>query len=170
MHSALDACTLIRIQTWNCKAIGPATIENGLGVSWPTVTGIVGGGRADILCIGPTDWLVVASDPEASVLKSRLDTLFEGGAFRATDVSQSLARIQVAGPNARDLLAKGCSLDLHPPLFPPGRAARTRFAGLAVIVRRTSTATFELVVTRSYLEYLMSWFADAELEFETPVS
>jgi sarcosine oxidase subunit gamma len=110
--------------------------------------------------------LVLAGDPDATSWLERIDGAFRGSAFRATDVSQALTRIQISGVEVRDLLAKGCSLDLHPPLFPAGRAARTRLAGMPVIVCCTGTSAFELIVARSYTEYLLSWLADAELEFE----
>jgi sarcosine oxidase subunit gamma len=110
--------------------------------------------------------LLIAADPYATSWLERIDVAFRDSTFRATDVSQALTRIQIGGPEVRELLAKGCSLDLHPPLFPAGRAARTRFAAMPVIVRCTGTSAFELIVTRSYTDYLLSWLADAELEFE----
>jgi sarcosine oxidase subunit gamma len=165
---ALGPRSIIRVQTWNSESSVPANIENTLGVSWPTITGAVARGRADILCIGPTDWLIMATDPDPTALRQRVDETFEGGAFRATNVSQALACIEIEGPEVRNLLAKGCSLDLHPPLFAPGRAVRTRFAGMPIIIRCTGSSAFELIVARSYVDFLMSWLADAELEFETP--
>jgi sarcosine oxidase subunit gamma len=166
----LNACSIIRVQSWNSEAMPPAMIENVLGVSWPTITGSVARGRVDILCIGPTDWLLLAIDPDAAALLQRLNDALGDSDFRATNISQSSARVQIEGSAVRDLLSKGCSLDLHPPLFPLGRALRTRFAGMPVIVHCTGTATFELLVTRSYADFLLSWLADAQLEFETPVA
>jgi len=94
-------------------------------------------------------------------------TAFDGSAFRATNVSDALARIEINGPEVRNLLAKGCSLDLHPPRFAPGRCARTRFAGMPVIVCCRGASKFECIVTISYVDYLLSWLADATLEFES---
>jgi hypothetical protein len=48
-----------------------------------------------------------------------------------------------------------------------GRSARTRFAGMPVIVRCTRPSTFQCIVTASYCDYLASWLADAALEFVT---
>ena len=169
MHkTVLGPCCIIRIQTWSRETSAFAAIEELLDVSWPTLTGHVARGRADILCIGPTDWLVLAPQTDGAALVRHLGVAFEGSTARATDVSQALVRIQITGTAVRDLLAKGCSLDLHAPLFPVGRALRTRFAGMPVIVHCTGTATFELLVTRSYADFLLSWLADAQLEFETP--
>lgn len=160
LKRVLDPCSVIRIQTWGSQAL-----EDVLGVAWSQKTGTVASGRADVICVGPTDWLVVAADPDVISWLQRFEAVFEGSTFRATNVSQALVRIQIQGPEVRDLLAKGCALDLHPSHFAPGRAARTRFAGMPVIVRCTGISTFECVVTLSYADYLLSWLEDAALEF-----
>ena len=163
----LGPCSIFRIQTWDSEAVAPPAAEEVLGVAWPRKSGLVARGRADVICLGPTDWLVVAVDPNP-ILERWLHESLEDSPFRATNVSQALTRIEIVGPEVRDLMAKGCSLDLHPPLFPPGRSARTRFASMPIIVRCAGTFKFELIVTQSYRDYLLAWLADAELEFETP--
>jgi sarcosine oxidase subunit gamma len=163
----LDPCSIIRVQTWDSEAAASSKVEEALGIAWPNETGAIASGPADIICTGPTDWLVIAADNEATALLQRLGEAFEGSAFRATNMSQALARIEIDGPNARVLLSKGCALDLHPPRFLPGRCARTRFAGMPVIVCCTQPSTFECIVTLSYSEYLISWLADAALELAT---
>jgi sarcosine oxidase subunit gamma len=111
------------------------------------------------------DWLVTAVDPDPSVIMQLLDAAFEGSTFRATNVSQALTRVEIKGPETRALLAKGCSIDLHPSDFAPGRCARLRFAGMPVIVRCTERSTFECTVTISYANYFLSWLTDAAIEF-----
>lgn len=162
----LAPCSILRVQTWDVQAPAPSAVTHELGAAWPTTPGAVVIGRAHIICVGPADWLAIAADPSAAQFLQRLSRLFEAGAYRATDVSQALARIEVDGPEARELLAKGCSLDLHPSQFAPGRAARTRFAGMAVIVRCTAASTFECIVTLSQADYLLSWLEDSAMEFE----
>jgi sarcosine oxidase subunit gamma len=161
----LEPCTIIRVQSWDCGVPAPSQVEQVLGFAWPRETGAVASGGADVISTGPTDWLVTTTDPNAGALLQRLEETFDGSAFRATNMSQALCRIEIDGPEARTLLSKGCSLDLHPSRFPPGRAARTRFAGMPVIVRCTQPSTFECIVTSSYLDHLVSWLADAVLEF-----
>ena len=166
VSEVLGPRSVIRVQSWDGEALAPSAVNVVLGAAWPHKTGTVVTGLADVICVGPTDWLLLAGDPDATSWLERIDAAFQGSTFRATDVSQALTRIHISGPEVRDLLAKGCSLDLHPPLFPPRHAARTRFAGMPVIVCCTGTSAFELIVTRSYTDYLLSWLADAELEFD----
>jgi sarcosine oxidase subunit gamma len=166
LKSLLDPCGIIRVQAWDCELPAPSVVEQLLDIAWPTATGaVVNGGYADILCTGPADWLMVSTDPDIEPLLERLQKAFEHSAYRATNMSSALRRTQIEGTHARALLSKGCGLDIHPQTFPPGRCARTRFAGIPVIVRCTEESAFQCIVAASYVEYLDSWLADAALEF-----
>ena len=48
------------------------------------------------------------------------EVAFDVYSFRTTDVTQALARVEIEGAEVRTLMAKGCSLDLHPSRYPPG--------------------------------------------------
>jgi sarcosine oxidase subunit gamma len=165
LKSLLDPCSIIRVQTWDCGASAPPKVEQVVGIPWPQETGAVANGHADILCTGPSDWWILSSDPDAAALLEKLQNAFDGSAFRATDLSQALARFEIDEPQARVLLVKGCALDLDPPRCPPRRCARTRFAGTPIILRCTQPSTFELILASSYLDYLILWLTDAATEF-----
>ena len=164
--TALEACPIIRVQSWDVRKGPPVKAEQALGLLWPRSAGEVARGQVSILCIGPTDWLVLAPDHNRIALCDELNDTFARSTYRATDVSDALARIQVEGDDARALLAKGCSLDLHADRFPPLRSARTRFAGMPVVIYCAQTSTFECIVARSYRDYLLTWLADAGSEFD----
>lgn len=172
LSRVLEPCGIIRVQTWDSnvtgvsKPAGFANAEHALGATWPELVGATANGHADILCTGPTDWLVIAHDPDITGLLHGLGEAFEGSSFRATNASHALTRIAIEGPDARVLLTKGTALDLDPTCFPPGRCARTRFADISVIVRCMRTSAFELIVASSYHEYLISWLNDAATEFQ----
>lgn len=105
---------------------------------------------------------------DAKALYQQLEDAFEQSAFRANNVSQVLACIEVQSPEVRALLLKGCALDLHPSRFPPGRCARPRFAALPTVLHCTGPTNFECVVTSSHQDYLLSWLADAAEEVLDP--
>ena len=161
----LDPCGFIRVQAWSSESFETQEVESVLETPWPKVNGTIASGKADVLCVGPTDWLVVSDGPNVEVLHQQLEETFAGSTLRATNVSQALARIELEGPDVRALLLKGCSLDLSPSRFPPGRCARTRFASLPVVLRCTALTNFECIVASSYCDYLLSWLADAAEEF-----
>ena len=161
----LGPCTIINIQSWDAKAPWSPTPEDLLCIVWPKEVGGVSQGHADVVRVGPTNWLLFAADLDPTSWLQRLEVALRESSFRATDISKAMVRIQVDTPHARDLLSKGCSLDLHPTRFPPGRAARVRLGGMPVIIRCTDASTFECMVTLSYTDYLVCWLEDAELEF-----
>jgi len=63
------------------------------------------------------------------------------------------------------LLDKGCSLDLHPRIFPVGSCAQTALAHVGVLLHRRDIATFELYCARSYAQHLWHWLTEAAAEF-----
>ena len=70
--------------------------------------------------------------------------------------------IEIAGARAREVIAKGCPLDLHPRAFGPGNCAQSRLARTLVTLAQVDDApTFELIVRRSFADYLWQWLVDA---------
>lgn len=159
----LDPCAIVRVQGWDGAAGAPSSaLDEVVGVAWPRQVGAVASGRVDVLCVGPTEWLVMGGDPGGGgELCGRLGAALVGSALRATDVSRGLARVEFEGPEVREFLLKGCSLDLHPERFPVGRCARTRFAGVPAVLCCRGDSRFEGVVAASYREYLLAWIGDA---------
>ncbi len=114
------------------------------------------------LWIGPGEWLVVTTPGMEGETVAGLREGIAGHGAAVTDVSESLAVITVSGADARHLLAKGMSLDLHPRAFAPGRCARASLAKTVVLIHQTDDQpTFDLYVDRSYAEYLWQWLEDA---------
>jgi sarcosine oxidase subunit gamma len=107
------------------------------------------GGRL-VLWLGPDEWLV---------LGGREEEFPEAAA--AVDVSANRVAFELSGPGAADVLARGCSLDLHPSAFPPGRCAQTLVARAQVILFRADEETFQLLVRPSFAGYLQAWLEDA---------
>jgi sarcosine oxidase, subunit gamma len=161
----LEPCGVIRVQTWDLRAAFPPAVEQVLGAGWPTETGAMAIGGSQVICNGPAEWLVVTADGATAGAVKGLEEAFENSPFRATNVSRSLVRIGIDGEAVRELLAKGCSLDLDSSRFVPGRSARARFAGMPMVVCCMGSSRFECIVAVSYATYTLSWLADAALEF-----
>ena len=68
--------------------------------------------------------------------------------------------LRLAGRDARGVLARGCTLDLHPDVFSVGAAAQTGLAKARVLIGLVDAApVFEIVVRRSFADYLCRWLA-----------
>ena len=137
-----------------------------LGTSLPTTPNTVTDGAGVTVCwLGPDEWLLLTPPGRESSLIDGFAAL--DNAFAAvTDLSSGQTVISIRGPKARDVLAKGCSLDLHPRVFGPGACAQTLAAGVAVIIRLVNEApAFDIIVRRSFAEYLALWLEDASEEY-----
>jgi heterotetrameric sarcosine oxidase gamma subunit len=168
MHRIVaDDGSIARVQTWGVDAPVPPAVEQLLGFSWPRETGAVAGGPglATVIVVGPSEWLVCYAERPRPALAAELNAAFMETSYRATDVSQALVRVQIGGAAAYRLLGKGCSLDLDTTLFAVGRSARTRLAGIPVVISRTGDFSFDCLLTRSHGEYFGAWLEDAALEF-----
>ena len=109
------------------------------------------------MCLGPADWLLVSQMHFATEVSAQGLALVE--------LTDGVAGLAVTGSAVRELLAKGCGLDLHPRSFPAGRCARTRFAQIPLVMDCLEASRFELYAARSYEHYLHAWLDDAAREF-----
>ncbi|HEV7439940.1 MAG TPA: sarcosine oxidase subunit gamma family protein [Methylobacterium sp.] len=104
---------------------------------------------------GPGQWLAVAE--AAATLGSLAPALADLAAV--TDQSDARAVLRVSGPRARDVLAKGFAIDLHPRAFPVGSAATTSVGGIGVQIWMSGAATYDIAVGRSLAGSFWSWLS-----------
>ena len=141
---------------------GPSAAEAALGFALPFVpnTTAEAGGRT-ALWLGPDEWLVIGAPGTGAAIELELAEALAGGLGSVVDLSANRTALELRGPAARDVLAQGCALDLHPRAFGPGRCAQTLLARAQVILYRTHEHTFRLLVRPSFADYLRAWLRDA---------
>ena len=89
-----------------------------------------------------------------------------GQTYALTELGDSRCCITLAGPRARDLLVKGCPLDLHPRAFGAGRCAQSLIAKAGVTLYQVSDEpAYQIYVLRSFAEYLWLWLEDGAREY-----
>ena len=82
------------------------------------------------------------------------------------DQSHGRAVLRLAGARARDVLAKGCRLDLHPRAFRPGMCAQTAIAQIGVLLHQVDERpTYDLYVAGGYAVDLLEWLTASAAEF-----
>lgn len=123
-------------------------------------------GSLTALWLGPDEWLITAPAGEERALAPTLRAGLAGHHAAVIDLTESRTVIAVSGVPARDLLAKGCTLDLHPRAFPVGACAQTGLARAGVLLHLVDEGpTFEITIPRSFADYLWAWLADAAREY-----
>ena len=119
-----------------------------------------------VLWLGPDEWLIITPTEGESAIVAALEGKLGDMHASVTDITGGQTIIRLSGPSAGDLLAKGCPLDLHPRVFGPGRCAQTLVAKAMVTMMHVDDApSFDLVVRRSFSDYLRAWLQDAVQEF-----
>ena len=142
-------------------------VQNVTGVGLPLEPNTVAeSDEVAALWLGPDDWLLLTSAGRAVGLYQGLRDAVAGFHAAVTDLTGGQTVITVRGPHARDVLAKGCTLDLHPRAFGPGRCAQSHLAKALVTIRLVDESpSFDVIVRRSFAEYIALWLKDASLEY-----
>ena len=83
----------------------------------------------------------------------------------ATNVTDALCAISLRGPAVRQVLAKGCAIDLHPSVFTAGMCAQTMLSHAAVTLIAGESDRFTLICRTSFAAYVHDWLMDAGLEY-----
>jgi heterotetrameric sarcosine oxidase gamma subunit len=171
--------TLLRVKTWTSGMSGTSKLRpSGVtgvppgqrfaiaGVELPARVGATVPGELSVLCTGPSDWLLVARQALSWPARGSIEADCAGQSLALVDLSSGLSVIEIEGGRARDLLSKGCGLDLDRSAFAYPRCARTRFAQLAVVVEALEDQdSLDLYVAASHAHYLNEWLNHGALEF-----
>ncbi|MFW3170926.1 sarcosine oxidase subunit gamma [Geodermatophilus sp. CPCC 206100] len=147
-----------------------AAASAALGVDLPTAPNTwvrAGPGRA--VWLGPDEWLLTSTTEAPQDLEARIRAAVRPLGGSATDVSAQRIGLRLTGARVRDVLARGCSIDLHPRVFGRGSCAQTTLGQAGVVLLALSDAGDDVVVfvRSSFAGYLADWLLDAALEYTT---
>ena len=147
-------------------------VEAALGTSVPLEPNtLIQRQEVTALWLGPNEWLILTSPDQRQQTAGDLASSVSYFPAAVTDVSSSQTVINLQGPRVREVLNKSCTLDLHPRAFVPGRCAQTNLAKTTVIVwQLDDPLSFEVIVRRSFADYLARWLADAAREYGLTVA
>jgi len=128
---------------------------------------VIESGDYRIYWLGPDEWLVVTPAGQQDQVKAELLAALQGVFCAVVDNSSGLTMLHVTGDNAAALLATDCPLDLHPREFKPGQCAQTRLAKAGMTISPLADGTgFEVIIRRSFADYLLLWLQDAAIALE----
>lgn len=151
--------------------------------AWPDTVGAVSGKAAKPVGVAlPSDTRTASSKGNTSVFKTAPEKFLIvaelkaamgealGKAFPAeeavvTELGHSRTILRVAGAAARDVLARGVPVDLHPDVFARGAFAQTGIHGVAVLCHRSGPEQFDLIVPRNFAVVIYEWLEETAAQF-----
>lgn len=129
-------------------------------------------GETSFLWLGPDEWMLVTSQARARERADTVHSALAGNHYQLADVSDYYTLIELAGPQARPLLMKLTTLDVHPRAFRSGMAAGSMFGRSHAVLwlpqASGSEEAFHLFVRWSMADYLWCLIADAGREWGVP--
>ena len=147
---------------------GAAAAAELLGVALPTAASAYAkNADTTVISLGPDEWLVTGTALAGPELEARLREAVAPHGGAAVDVSGQRTTLRLRGPHSRDVLAKGCALDLHPRAFSEGTAAQTMLgqAGVILLAVNGTGDGYRILVRSSFARYLADWLLDAAGEY-----
>ena len=115
-----------------------------------------------ILWSAPRTWFIISK--KENIINNIKEKCTDEN-FAITDISHSRAVIQIKGLQAREILKKGCPLNINE--FKTNNCAGTVFHGISIVVDLidNNPDTFSLLTLRSFGESFYHHITDAALEF-----
>ena len=161
-HKLLGHLTL-RCNQGNADQL--AAVERVLGLQLPLqpLTSVESGNYS-IRWMSPDEWLILVPGLETFDIEGKFRDEMPGH-YSLVNSSGGSTVLELSGANVVDLLKKCIGIDLHPQEFPTGKVVSTVFAKSTAIIRRTGEQRFELVIRRSFADYIWLWIQDASREF-----
>lgn len=138
-----------------------------LGQELPVIANTMSLGKLRIYWLGPNEWLILTSVDGTPKLVTLLREALQGQHAAVTELSGGQLTMRIDGPRVRDVLAKGCTLDFHPAEFEVGACAQSGLAKANILIGLIDEKpVFEIVVRRSFAEYLVLWLEHAATQYK----
>ena len=122
-------------------------------------------GERHAVWLGPDEFMIICEAGKDEELASAIHTSFGSLHAAVTNITDALAAFHLKGAAVRQVLAKGCALDLHQNSFKPDDAAQTLLSQAAVTIMALADDEFIVICRTSFASYLHDWFLDAALEY-----
>lgn len=110
--------------------------------------------------VSPDEFLLLTPAKQEFEVESQLRSQMTGH-YAIVNVTSAQTILELAGKRAETILKKSTPYDIHPSSLSVGKVVTTVFAKTQVILWRTDSEQFSLVIRRSFSDYLWRWIVDA---------
>lgn len=115
--------------------------------------------------LAPAQWMLHSNEGRDGSLCENLRSQLDNDGY-VSEQSHGRLIIRVSGANARQLMQKGCRLDLHPSVARGGFCAQTNIAQTGVIVhQRDENPTYDLMLYSGFARSFWHWLTESAAEY-----
>jgi sarcosine oxidase subunit gamma len=138
-----------------------------LGVPLPVQPNTVAeNDRVTVLWLGPDEWLLITAPSDQTDFVMTMRSALRGCFSSVVNITDGQTILRISGLHAVDVLQKGCGLNFDRRVFGPGCCAQTQIAKAGVVIHHVDALpVFDIIVRRSFTEYLALWLNDAVEEY-----
>jgi heterotetrameric sarcosine oxidase gamma subunit len=133
------------------------------GSQLPSMGRMSGGAEGLMVCVRPQRWLLLSARVTAGSRAAAWRDLLEPVAT-TVDLSSALAALRLDGSSVREVLARGCRIDIDPGVFCAGYAAATQMAQVSTVLAATAPGML-LITPSSTARHFCAWLAMAARPF-----
>lgn len=139
-----------------------AAVESVIGARLPAQPNtVVQGGEYDALWLGPDEWLLRSGEARKPELEGKLRTALGALFASVVDVGSGYTVLEASGERVRDVISRGCPLDLHPKLLQRGQCVQSHYFKASIVLVPTADDAFDIIVRRSFADYFCRIMLDA---------
>ncbi|EJL30857.1 sarcosine oxidase gamma subunit [Novosphingobium sp. AP12] len=146
-----------------------AAVSTLLNLPLPDTSQVAERGESRVFRVAPGEWMLVgvaATNVERQLAEADADL----GLWHCAEMTDAYTVLTLTGQDARDLLAKGCSLDMHPRALAAGHCAGTLLAQIDLLVHKVTEDRYELYCDRSWAGHVVAWLQQTETERQAPAA
>lgn len=137
----------------------PETLQSAISV------GTRFSGKVCVRWVAPDEWVLSCAINDAFDIETQLRSSVGDASIAIVNVSGGFTILRLSGTHANDVLKKSTAYDVHPSNFNIGKVVNTVFAKAQVTLRCIDANDYEIIVRRSFADYLWHWIQVAAVEY-----
>lgn len=138
-------------------------IRDAIGCAVPEPRRIEFGDDGSVAWMSHDELLISVPRNNVETVLAELDDSLGGEDVLLADVSDARVMVNIRGPSAREVLARGCPSNLSREAFGPGDFIRTRLGQVPVAVWMPDQESVSLMCFRSVGEFVENWLGNAAI-------
>ena len=115
--------------------------------------------------LSPDEILVLTQAGEEGALAAQITAATKGAHSAVNDITDAMTSLHLKGASVRQMLAKGCAIDLHKDHFKAGDCAQTTLSHAGVTLLALGDDEMILICRTSFTDYVVAYLCDAALEY-----